>query len=123
VLLAHGQLSGWSSAWRAPAAIISLAFIALALTSGRRYRSAVWVIPSVALFSIPILFPWYFVLGLPYALARRNVLAHLLVGLPLVDQLARFEFTSALTLLVAYPLLVIALCRPPISPPAKAHPT
>ena len=69
-----GQISGF----------IAVALIVLAAAGGRRLRSGVWIVPALG----AILFPWYFVWGLPYALARRRVLGYLLVCFPFAAMLA-----------------------------------
>jgi hypothetical protein len=87
-----------------------MVLLVVAIPGGRRYRSAVWLIPTIGAFGIPIVYPWYFLWGLIYALPRRRVLRHLLVGFPLAAAMVQHEFWSPITIFVLVPLLAAALC-------------
>jgi hypothetical protein len=96
--------------WHLPALAVAIALLAVAIAGGRRYRSAVWIIPAIGAFGIPIVYPWYFLWGLIYALPRRRVLRHLLVGFPLAAAMIQHEFWTPITLMVLFPMLTIAFC-------------
>jgi len=79
--------------------------ILLATASKRRLRAAVWIIPMLS----AAIYPWYFLWGLPYALARRRVLSYLLVCFPFVTVLVGLSlFLRVWELNVGLPVAVIA---------------
>ena len=96
--------------WHIPAVLAAGAFLAVAIAGGRRYRSAVWIVPAIGAFGIPYVYPWYFAWGLAYALQRRRVLRHLLAGFPLAAALMQHEFWSPITIVVIFPIVTAALC-------------
>jgi hypothetical protein len=86
------------------AALAALVLILLATANRRRIRAAVWAIPMLS----AALYPWYFVWGLPYALARRRALGYLLVGFPFVTVLTGLSlFLRVWQLSIVLPLVVI----------------
>jgi hypothetical protein len=118
-----GRAASWTL-WHAPVVVLALVLLAVAIAGGRRYKSAVWLFPALGSFSLTFTYPWYLVWGLPYALGRRAVMVHLLVGFPLAIALVQHEFMSALTFFVVYPALIVLLCmrvdeRPAIAASAR----
>jgi hypothetical protein len=111
-LMEFGIHAGPWRYWHLPALLAAAAFLTIAIAGGRRYRSAVWLIPSIGTFGIAVIYPWYFLWSFVYALPRRRVLRHLLVGFPLAAALVQPEFWSPITLFVIFPLLTAALCAP-----------
>lgn len=84
--------------------LAAIALLALATLGGRRLRSAVWVIPTLA----PIFYSWYFVWGLPYALSRRRILSYFLVAFPLVTMLVESAFLRTWKTFYVLPLIAVA---------------
>jgi hypothetical protein len=118
--LAHfGVHAGPWRYWHLPALVLAVALLCCAIFSNRRYRSAVWILPTVGAFGIPIVYPWYFLWGLIYAMRRRRVLRHILLGFPLAAALVQHEFWSPITILVVFPILTAVLCLS-LTPRAKA---
>jgi hypothetical protein len=106
-----GRHGPWSL-WHAPVVVLALVFLALAIAGYRRYRAAVWLFPALGAFSLPFIYPWYLIWAFPYALGRRAVLVHLLLGFPLAIALTQHELTTVLTLFIAFPLVTAILCLP-----------
>jgi len=98
--------------WHLPVLFAAGVLLLVAIAGGRRYRSAVWLMPVIGTFGIPFVYPWYFLWGLIYALPRHRVLGHLLVGFPLAAALVQDEFRSPITLLVLFPVVAALLCLP-----------
>jgi hypothetical protein len=91
------------------AGLVGLALILLAAAGGRRLRAGVWIIPMLS----AALFSWYFIWGLPYALARRRILGYLLVCFPSVTMLIGSPFMRIWQLNLVLPALVaIAILAP-----------
>jgi hypothetical protein len=87
------------------AAVTAFALIVIATASGRRLRAGVWIIPMLS----AAIYPWYFLWGLPYALARRRIFGYLLVCFPFVTVLAGLSlFMRVWQLNIVLPLVVIA---------------
>ena len=107
----RAQWDTWNL-WHLPGVVVALALLARAVAGGRRYRSALWLMPILGSFSLPITFPWYFAWGFPYAFGQRRLLAHLLIGFPLAAALVTHELVSVWLLFFIYPLLVLVLCVP-----------
>lgn len=85
------------------AGVVALVAIALAFFGLRRLRSGAWIIPDLA----ASVFAWYFSWAVPYALARRRILAYLLVLFPFVTVLFESAFERIWEILVVLPVAVI----------------
>jgi hypothetical protein len=102
-LIEHGT-QNLSTGIRKLSDLVAVALILLAAAGGRRLRSAVWLIPTLG----AVIFPWYFIWGLPYALGRRRIFGYLLVCFPFVTMLVGVPFVLPLDVLVVA-LWVIAI--------------
>ena len=98
------------------AGIVALALIALAFFGGRRLRTTGWVIPNLA----ASVFAWYFAWGVPYALARRRIVAYLLVLFPFVTVLFESSFERAWELIVVLPIVCMVAVFTPDKPVTRA---
>jgi len=85
------------------AALAALALIVLAAAGGRRLRSGVWIMPMLS----AAIYSWYFIWGLPYALARRRILGYLLVCLPFAAMLVGSVFLRVWELNLVLPAVVL----------------
>jgi hypothetical protein len=97
------------------AALAALALIVLAAAGGRRLRSGVWIMPMLS----AAIYSWYFIWGLPYALARRRILGYLLVCFPFVTMLVGSAFMRIWELNLVLPALVIISILAPDKPARK----
>jgi hypothetical protein len=113
VLTRHAFISPLQNALHVVPVVCALAAIAVAVAGGRRLISAVWLLPTLGAFGLPLIFPWYLIWGLPYALARHRILGALLVGFPFAAALVLPEFTRVWTLLLVFPMIVIMAYRTP----------
>lgn len=98
------------------AGIVALALIALAFFGGRRLRTTGWVIPNLA----ASVFAWYFAWGVPYALARRRIVAYLLVLFPFVTVLFESSFERGWELIVVLPIVCMVAVFTPDKPVTRA---
>ncbi|HLX26194.1 MAG TPA: hypothetical protein VKR05_04320, partial [Candidatus Cybelea sp.] len=103
-LLVHSGPFDLAEIVRACVAVLALVTIGIAIFRGRRFRSALWLMPALGAFRLPWIFPWYALFGFPYALARHNVMRYLLVSLPLVSAIITPELARVWTFLIAIPL-------------------
>lgn len=94
------------------AGVAALVLIALAFFGGRRLRTTSWVVPNLA----AAVFAWYFAWGVPYALARRRILAYVLVLFPLVTVLFESSFERSWELLAVLPILTMVAVFAPDKP-------
>ena len=106
-LMVHVPLPGPQFAANAAVTLVALTLLGSATIGGRRFRSAVWILPMAASYVAP----WYATYGVPYALARRRIIAYLLVGLPLACALVDVKFMRAWTYAVVA-LVVVTLAWP-----------
>jgi hypothetical protein len=89
------------------AGAVALVLIGAAWFRSRRLQTAVWIMPTLS----AALYSWYFVWGLPYALARRRILGYLMICYPLVTTLVgsvlerTWELDLVLTTVVALSIL------------------
>jgi hypothetical protein len=88
---------------------IAVALLLVAAAGGRRLRSGVWIFPTLG----AVVFPWYFVWGLPYALARRRVLSYFLVCFPFVTMLAGNPFVVPSDVVIVVLWIVAMSLREP----------
>lgn len=98
--------------WHVVPVLLAFLAIAAAVAGRRRLIGALWLIPSIGAFGMPIVFPWYLAWGFPYALARHRILGFLLVAFPLASALIMPELMRPWTVLVALPLAVALAVRP-----------
>jgi len=84
------------------AGALALVLIVSAWFRSRRLKSAVWIMPTLS----AALYSWYFIWGLPYALARRRILGYFLVCYPLVATLVGSAIERTWELSIALPILV-----------------
>ena len=89
-------------------AVLALATIGFAFVGGPRLRAAVWLIPMASSY----IASWYLVYALPYALARRRILAYLLIALPFVDVLVDAKFMQWWTYVVVLPIATLLAVAP-----------
>ncbi|MGR4065639.1 MAG: hypothetical protein ACLQPV_09380 [Vulcanimicrobiaceae bacterium] len=113
VLTYHAFISPLQNALHVIPVFCALVAIAVAVAGGRRLMSAVWLLPTLGAFGLPLIFPWYLIWGFPYALARHRILGGLLVGFPFVGALVLPEFTRVWTLLLVFPMIVVMAYRTP----------
>lgn len=85
------------------AGVAALVLLVTAFLGMRRLRTASWIMSSMA----SIMFAWYSVWGMPYALARRRVLSYLLVCFPFATMLVESSFVRQWSLM--YVIGVVAL--------------
>jgi hypothetical protein len=104
-LAVHVPMPGPAYALNVAVVCAALLAIGVAFLGGRRIRTAVWLIPMASSYVAS----WYLSYGLPYALARRRILAYLLVGFPFVDALVDAKFMQPWTFAIVVPL-VAAVC-------------
>ncbi|MBV8490579.1 MAG: hypothetical protein JO199_08620 [Candidatus Eremiobacteraeota bacterium] len=93
--------------WRVLAALVAIAVLVAALAGVRRLRTAVWLVPPLGALYPAFLYPWYLMWSFPYALARRRVLAYLLVWLPFASALVNQHLLQVWTLILVYPLVAL----------------
>jgi len=102
-LLSYARASRLEDALHLLAALLALAVVAAALAGWRRLRAAVWLIPMLGAYTAP----WYAAWSVPYALARRRVLAYLAIWFPLVCAIAEPSLTRPWTLFFVVPVVVL----------------
>jgi len=86
-------------------ALVALVLLGLAAAGARRYASAVWIFPMMSSY----IATWYMTYGLPYALARRRVLAYLLIALPFATALVDAKFIRPWTPAVLVAAVALSL--------------
>jgi hypothetical protein len=99
-LVAHGAV-----------VVAAIAVIASTQIASRRFRTAVWLMPSLGSFRLPLVFPWYTLFGVPYAMPRRNVMRYLFVSLPFVSALVTPEFATLWTFFLIIPAATVLSIR------------
>lgn len=109
--VAHYAGSMETDAVHAVPFVVAAIAVLVAVAGGRRFRTAVWMFPVFGAFRLPVIFPWYAIFGLPYAIARHNVARYLLVSFPLATALITPELLRPWTLLVVIPFAVLASLR------------
>jgi hypothetical protein len=97
--LVWGGIAGYTTLAVAAAAVAALG---VAFARGRRLRSAVWLMPLVSAYTCA----WYLLWALPYAVARRRIVAYLLTAYPLVSILLEVKFMRPWTLFAVVPAAV-----------------
>jgi hypothetical protein len=85
------------------AGAVALVLVAIAFFGGRRLRSGVWAMPMLGAY----MFSWYFIWGLPYALAKRRVLSYLLVCFPFAMMLLETAFLRLWELFFVLPAVAL----------------
>jgi hypothetical protein len=108
----HARLERNVPLQHAVATSVAVLLLLIAFWGGRRFRTAVWLIPPIGGLLPSFFFPWYLGWSIPYALARHRVMAYLLVWFPLVGALVYGELLQPWTLLVVFPLLAIMALSP-----------
>ncbi len=109
-----------NAVWHVTATVLALVLIVAAILGSRRYRTAVWLLPPVGGFFPAFIFPWYLAWGIPYALARRNVLGYLLVWYPFASILVDQQAIRLWTLLLVFPTVALFSIR--LGPRSKEAP-
>jgi hypothetical protein len=99
----HVPVAGAVFFTNAAITIAALTLLGIALVAARRYASAVWIFPMMSSY----IATWYMTYGLAYALQRRNVLAYLLIALPLATILVDAKFMRPWTFAAVLPAVVI----------------
>ncbi|HTA38493.1 MAG TPA: hypothetical protein VK760_05435 [Candidatus Acidoferrales bacterium] len=107
-LAVHVPAPGPAYALNLVVSLLALAAIAVAFVGGPRVRAAVWLIPLASSYVAS----WYLIYALPYALARRRMLAYLLIGLPFAAVLVDAKFVQWWTYTLVLPLAVLASVAP-----------
>ena len=110
-LLAHASPMESLVLWHAFADVVALAIVVSALFTGRRYLTAVWLLPAIGGFSPAFVFPWYLAWGLPYALSRHRALGYLLIWLPFISALVDQQAIHLWRILFVFPLVVVLALR------------
>jgi hypothetical protein len=87
--------------------VAALLLIGATLLVARRMQTGIWSMPLLGAYS----FSWYYAWGFPYALARRRILAYLLVAFPFVAMLTESAFARPWEPLVVLPLATILSLR------------
>jgi hypothetical protein len=91
------------------AAATAIVLVAMAFFGLRRLRSAAWILPTIGSW----MFAWYFIWGLPYALARRRLAGYVLVCFPFVAMLLETSFWRWWEAFIVLPLVVLlSVARP-----------
>jgi hypothetical protein len=85
------------------AGVVALALVVWSWFRSRRLQSAVWIMPTLS----AALYSWYFVWGLPYALARRRILGYLIVCFPFVTMMIGSAFERIWELNLVLPFVVV----------------
>ncbi len=101
-LTSYARSSQLESVLHVAAALAAFALLLSALAGMRRLRTGVWLVPMLGAYTAP----WYVAWSLPYALARRRVLAYLAIWFPLVSALAEPSLVRPWTLVLLVPVLV-----------------
>jgi len=91
--------SGFVHLLNAAVSVAALVAIAVAFLGGRRLRNAVWLMPMMGSY----IASWYVTYGVPYALARRRILASLLVLMPFAALLLDAKFMREWTFAASFP--------------------
>jgi hypothetical protein len=105
----YASASGLENAVHALVILAALAALASAVAGARRLRTAVWLLPILAVYTAP----WYALWSLPYALAARRMLTYLAVWLPFVSWLIEPSFARVWTVAIVVPLAVVLSLAPP----------
>ena len=101
-LAVHVPAPGPVYAVNAIVSLLAFAAIGVALVGGPRLRAAVWLIPMASSYVAS----WYLIYALPYALARRRMLAYLLIAFPFADVLVDAKFMQWWTYAIVLPVTV-----------------
>jgi hypothetical protein len=83
--------------------LLALLALGVAFVGGPRVRAAVWLIPMASSYVAS----WYLIYALPYALARRRMLAYLLIAFPFASVLVDAKFMQWWTYAIVLPLAVL----------------
>lgn len=105
----HLRVATGYHAWHVAAETIGGLLLVGAMLGLRRLRTGVWLIPQIGSLHPAFVYPWYAIWSFPYALARRRVLAYLLVWFPFVTVLVDQHLMRAWTLLVVFPLTLVVV--------------
>jgi hypothetical protein len=103
-LAVHVPAQGPVYVFNLAVSVLALLAIGVAFVGGPRLRSAVWLIPMASSYVAS----WYLVYALPYALARRRMLAYLLIAFPFASVLVDAKFMQWWTYAIVLPLTVLA---------------
>ncbi|HTX59787.1 MAG TPA: hypothetical protein VMH02_08900 [Verrucomicrobiae bacterium] len=96
---------------------VALILIAMAFFGMRRYRTAPWILPTISSW----IFAWYFIWGLPYALARHRVAGFLLVAFPFAAMLVESSFQRWWVTFVVIPAVALVWFFTPAKGEAPAR--
>jgi hypothetical protein len=88
--------------------LLAIAAIAVALVGGPRLRAAIWLIPMASSY----IASWYLIYALPYALARRRMLAYLLIAFPFASMLVDAKFMQWWTYAIVLPVVIVVSVFP-----------
>ncbi|MBV8155975.1 MAG: hypothetical protein JOY98_16270 [Candidatus Eremiobacteraeota bacterium] len=99
-LTVHVPAAGAVYFFNAAVAIAAISLLVLAAAGARRLASALWIVPMMGSYVAT----WYMLYGLPYALARRRLLAYLLIALPVASALVDAKFMRPWTYFAALPV-------------------
>jgi hypothetical protein len=91
------------------AGVVALLLMLIATGTGRRLIAGAWIAPA---FSAAV-YSWYFIWGLPYALARHRILGSLLVGFPFITMLIGSAFQRVWELNLVLPAIMMILLLAP----------
>ncbi len=117
-LAVHVPLSQGAFALNAAVAIAAAALLVLAFLGARRLRTGVWPIAMASSYVAA----WYLPYGLAYALARRRIVAYLLLLLPFACALLDAKFARVWVPAAVLPLAVAWSFLPPPHAQAAARP-
>ena len=108
-LVYHLRVATGYFAWHVAAETIGGLLLIGAMLGLRRLRAGVWLIPPIGSLHPAFVYPWYVIWSFPYALARRRVLAYLLLWFPFVTVLVNQHLMRVWTLLVVFPLTLFVV--------------
>lgn len=100
-LAAHTTTSPGMAILSGTVALTVVILMLAAVFSARRLRSAVWLTPLAASYTLSSYAVW----GLPYAFSRRSVLGYLLIAFPLAAALLEVKFFTLWSLFIVVPLV------------------
>jgi hypothetical protein len=102
-LALHATTSPAMAVLSGAVAVAVVILMATAIFRVGRLRSAVWLTPLAASYTLSSYAVW----GLPYALSRRSVLGYLLIAFPLATALLEVKFFTVWSLFVVVPLVFV----------------
>lgn len=107
-LAVHVPAAGAAYAFNLAIALAAVAILAIAFLGGRRLQTGVWPIAMMSAYVAA----WYVPYGIAYALAKRRILAYMLLALPLACALLDAKFMRWWTSLLVLPLVVVLSVLP-----------